>query len=196
MKEFKPVDAPVVTTDGEWSTVQVPGGQLGETAGLLLDVVGVGQLKTVTHLPPGLAFKMPSAHADAVHQALFGAPVDDGQDDGGGEDGTQGDGDGEGQADDAQDDPQEGPDTPQGDDDTQGDGDGEGQADDAQDDPQEVPDTPQGDDDTQEGETPQAPAGNASKATWATFLESQGMTYPEDATRDDMVAIWGESQEG
>lgn len=166
MKEFKPVDAPVVTTDGEWSTVQVPGGKLGETAGLLLDVVGVGQLKTVTHLPPGLAFKVPSAHADAVHQALFGAPVDGGQDDGGGEDGTQGDGDGEGQADDAQDGPQEGT------------------------------DTPQGDDGTQEGETPQAPAGNASKATWATFLESQGMTYPEDATRDDMVAIWEESQEG
>lgn len=35
-----------------------------------------------------------------------------------------------------------------------------------------------------------APAGNASSAVWAEFLEAQGVDVPEDATRAQMIALW------
>lgn len=35
-----------------------------------------------------------------------------------------------------------------------------------------------------------APAGNASSAVWAEFLEAQGVDVPEDATRSQMIALW------
>lgn len=39
---------------------------------------------------------------------------------------------------------------------------------------------------------PEAPARNASRATWATFLDSLDppVTYPTDAGRDDLVELW------
>lgn len=34
------------------------------------------------------------------------------------------------------------------------------------------------------------PAKNAKREDWKAFLEFQGVPFPDDATRDDMIAIW------
>lgn len=39
-------------------------------------------------------------------------------------------------------------------------------------------------------EKPTAPARNASLTTWQQFFDAHGLTYPQTAGRDDLVAAW------
>lgn len=43
-------------------------------------------------------------------------------------------------------------------------------------------------------DTPAAPKRNAPRAVWASFLTEQGLDAAEDASRDDLIQIWEQSQ--
>lgn len=40
--------------------------------------------------------------------------------------------------------------------------------------------------------TPDPPSGNASRATWAAFLDEQGIAYKDDDGRDDLRDLWAD----
>lgn len=39
-------------------------------------------------------------------------------------------------------------------------------------------------------ETRKAPARNAGRDDWAAFLDAEGISYPDDAGRNDLIEIW------
>lgn len=54
-----------------------------------------------------------------------------------------------------------------------------------------VSDSGDGNDQAGEPETrPDPPTGNASRAAWAEFLDSQGIAYKDDDGRDDLRELW------